>query len=187
MAAETLAIGDPGELYPRLVDGWASLPPAIRALHTIGRASGTFDVRIGANIFARMLAWFCGFPPAREATPVLLRVTRDGRFQRWHRTIGTARMVSRQWDAESRLCEGFGLFECHFDVEGRDGCLLFSQRTACVALGTFRIRIPAALAPSIRAEVCSDGDGARVSVAMSMPILGPILSYTGLVYAEPRS
>ena len=96
-------------------------------------------------------------------------------------------MVSRQWEAENRLCEGFGLFECHFDVESRDGCLHFAQRAAWLALGRLKIRIPNILAPDVRAEVCSAGDGARVSVAMSVPLLGPVLSYSGLMYAGSRS
>lgn len=183
MAVETLALDDPSDLYPKLVEGWASLPESVRALHAIGEATGMFDVRVGANPFARMLAWLCGFPRAGESA-VLLRVTRDGQSQRWHRTIGTTTMVTRQWNAEQRLCEGFGVFECRFDVERRDGCLHFVQRAACFGLGPFKIRIPAPVAPSVRAEVCSAGNGARVSVAMSIPLLGPVMSYAGVVYAR---
>lgn len=179
-------------LYERLiVDGWRGLDESVRRLHAAGvRVTGSFTVRRGASRTARMLASLLRLPAPGEVVPVQLRVTPSGDGERWHRTFNNRAFVTQQHAHDAALlAERMGPFEVRFRLCVEDGALVYQQESAALRALGLRVTLPAALSPRIEAsehaESC-DGraGGVRVSVRVTMPLVGLLLLYEGRLLME---
>jgi Domain of unknown function (DUF4166) len=151
------------------------------------RGVGTFCVRRGATLAARLLARLMRLPRAGARVPVRLVVTRAGRVERWHRTFAGRDFITYQRrTSEGLLAERAGLFELLFSLEERGGVRRYRQVGFALRLGRLRAGLPRRLWPlvSARERVSADGTRLRASVRVSVPLVGLLLAYGGSVELE---
>jgi hypothetical protein len=178
-------------LYAQLLDAsWGGLPEAIRALHTTGpgvRAHGRFRITNGTTRVSRALARVLHLPRADAAADIQLTITSDGTEESWRRTFDGVRLETRQFTAAPGvLGERIGALELRFRLEPSEHDLTYRQVGAALMLGAIRCRLPARLAPIVRAR--EEAAGARridVHVHVTVPAAGAILTYDGAVEVEP--
>jgi hypothetical protein len=182
--------GAPGALYPRLMGAqWLQLAEPVRFAHTpesTVRGSGRLRVAQGSSPLARVLAWLLRLPRASEAAETRLVVTSSAGGERWLRTFGGRRLDSRQYQVgDGELAERFGVLEFRFRLEASEGSLLFRQVGAGFVWGSVRLRLPERWAPRVDArEDPMSARRIRVHVHVTLPGLGPVLSYEGPIDFE---
>ncbi len=184
-------------LYERLVpEGWGGLDESVRRFHACGggraRAAGTFAVRRGRGLAARVLARLLGLPRGGEAVPLLLSVEpqADG-GERWRRTFAGKDFVTEQREhAGALMAERTGAFELLYRLHAEGGALAYRQEGAAVRAGRLRLRLPRLLAPRVEAWERAErdgGEGVLVSVRVTSPLVGLLIEYEGLVRMEEET
>lgn len=162
-------------------DTWQSLPSPIRAVHSPGRACGRLTVRRGRSLAARLVGALCRFPAAGADTPLALRVSADRGRLTWERRFGSRCLSTAQTVEGALLQEQLGPFVCAFELLSRNGGIEFLQRSASLALGPWRARLPSWLAPRVRGRAQASGAGVEIDVEISAPLVGLVLAYRGFV------
>jgi hypothetical protein len=173
-------------LYERLVaGGWGSLDEPVRRLHLSARGEGKFAVRRGEGRVARLVARLLGLPRSGEAVPLLLSVEPRGGGERWRRNFAGREFVTVQGEHVAGLmAERTGPFEILFRLTAEGGALAYVQEGAFLRVRSLRVRLPRLLAPRVEAWERAAGGGVRVSVRVTSPLTGPLISYEGLVRME---
>jgi hypothetical protein len=192
-------LGAPAPLYARILrDDWDRIAAPIRRVHSplpMLRARGQFRVERGGHPMARLLARLLRLPPASDAIDTRLIITAidHGDYsERWERTFGTSRVVTEQHDgpgpaSASDLVERFGLLELRFHLDATAGSLRYVQRDAAFRWRSARLRIPAPLAPRVDAREDPAGrTGVKVHVQVTLPMVGPLVTYEGIIEIEVK-
>jgi len=179
VASELLGISEqfPG-LYRRLLGAdWPQLAEPIRHAHTVlveSHGRGLFRIERGRHWLARAFGWILRLPPASAESEAHLTVTLEAEGELWVRRFGARRIVTYQYQAGPQVfAERFGIVEFRFRLEVAEGHLVFHQRGVTL-LG---VPIPESLAPTIQALE----EPGSVSVRISIPVGGLLLSYQGIV------
>jgi hypothetical protein len=120
-------------------------------------------------------------PAAGDRVPVTLQLQAFDGGQLWRRTFADRVLASLQYrHGSGMLAERFGLAECRFRVEARDGALVFVQTGSAIRLGPIAVPLAWGLGPRIVAHERSAGpDSVEVDVAISLPGAGLLLRYRG--------
>ena len=168
----------PPPLYALAVgDAFASLPPALRALHSVlrdGGASGEAVVTRGRHPLARLVARAIGFPPAGRHPLHVRFAERDG-SEVWTRDFSGRLFSSTLAMRAGRLTERFGLltfaFELPTDANGLE-MVIRSWR-----LGP--LRLPLFLAPRSRAREWEEAGRFHFDVDIALPLVGDVVRYRG--------
>jgi hypothetical protein len=172
----------PPPLYARVMGAdFARLSPAVARVHDLLRdsgASGRAIVRRGTNPVARAIATIMRFPPAGEH-PLDVAFAEANGFERWTRDFSGHRFSSELSQHRDRLIERFGPLRFTFAlvVEGA-GLRMIMQRWSFL-----RIPLPLALAPRSDAREWEEDDRFHFDVAIALPLVGPIVHYTGWLVA----
>ena len=85
------------------------------------------------------------------------------------------------------MAERTGPFELLFRLKAEGGALLYASESAALRVKSLRVRLPSLLAPRVEARERADEDGVRVSVCVTAPLFGPLISYEGLVRTEEEA
>lgn len=181
---------DPRPMYARLMgSSWLQLAEPVRLLHATEstvRAGGRLRIEHGRGPLARFLASLLGLPRASDSAETHLIVTAGADGERWLRTFEGRRLATRQYQVgECGLAERFGVMEFRFRLETSEGSLLYRQLASAFVFGPVRLRFPALIAPRIEAR--EDPAGAhqiRVHVSVALPLVGPVVTYDGLIDIE---
>ena len=173
-------------LYERLVgEGWHSLDEPVRRLHLCARGAGAFAVRQGGGRVARFVARMLGLPRSGEAVPLLLSVEPHGGGERWRRNFAGREFVTVQGEhAGALMAERTGPFEILFRLTAEGGALAYRQEGAFLRVKSLRVRLPRLLAPRVEAWERAAEGGVSVSVRVTSPLTGPLISYEGTVRTE---
>jgi hypothetical protein len=173
-------------LYERLVGkGWGRLDEPVRRLHLCARGEGKFAVRQGDGRVARAVARMLGLPRSGEAVPLLLSVEPHGEGERWRRNFAGREFVTVQAEhAAGLMAERTGPFEILFRLTAEGGALAYRQEGAFLRVKSLRVRLPRLLAPRVEAWERAAEGGVNVSVRVTSPLTGPLISYEGLVRTE---
>lgn len=152
---------------------YAALPLSLRAFHERDAAtvwSGVADVDGGISLIARLARTVFGLPKAGRDVPISVTVERAGNGEKWTRSFGGGRFVSRmKLSAPSHVTEAIGPFA--FDLAL--GCDGVSVAMPVVGWRLFGIPLPLALAPGSDSREFEDADGRyRFDVRLSMPLVG---------------
>ena len=179
-------------LYPRLLGAdWHALAPAVRRAHADGArlvGIGSFSVRHGSNLLARLMARAGGIPPASEAAPVRVTIRRRGGTEHWQRHLAGAQLVTVQRAlAGNLLAERLGTrpvsLELRFELSVEESALIYHQVGQVLRLGPVSVRVPHRLALRVTARERPDEDGISTNVAVV--VCGPgnslLFSYRGRV------
>ena len=193
-ASQPVERAGPPVLYAGLLGAsWAALHPEVRQLHSTfapQRMQGSFEVYHAPRLLARWVIRRLHLPGAGAAVPVLLEVVpavaskSDAPGESWRRRLGDVALATCQWAGrDGLLCERFGLLEFRFQLEVRDGALVYVQRSAALRLGQGALLLPWICAPRIlaREEGASLGAGVNVNVEVHVPWLGLLFGYRGSV------
>jgi len=174
-------------LYARLLGAsWLQLADPVRIIHGTSatvRARGRLRVMHGRGYLARLVARALRLPCACDAADTRLVITPGADGETWLRTFGDRQLDTRQYEAGAgELAERIGVLEFRFRLEALDGSLLFRQLEAALLLGSMRLRLPASCVPRVDArEDAAGADRVCVHVSVTLPALGPILTYDGMV------
>ncbi|MEM9027630.1 MAG: DUF4166 domain-containing protein [Pseudomonadota bacterium] len=175
-----------------LGDDFDALPAPLRRLHDVGGTAaftGRSEVVRGRSFVARSLGWVFGFPPTASDVPVHVMMERIGDQERWTRTFGKASFRStfvRPAQAKpGDVIERFGCFAFQLKLSVADGRMNFPVERARV-FGL--IPLPKWLTPvSETSEHVGDDGRAWFDVAVSLPGVGPLVSYRGWLQPAPQS
>ena len=128
-------------------------------------------------------------PPAGEAVETRLIVTPAGNGERWLRTFGTRALNTRQYPAgDHGVAERIGPLEFRFQREPCDDGTRFRQIHAAIVIGPVRVRLPRWCAPTVAAREDPAGERrVHIDVRVSLPLVGPILSYAGTIDLDEPS
>jgi len=173
-------------LYERLVgEGWDALDEPVRRLHLRARGVGVFAVRRGEGRLARVVARLMGLPQSGDEVPLWLSVEPHGGGERWRRNFAGREFVTEQGEHEGALmAERNGPFEILFRLTAEGGALLYDSEGAFLRVRSLRVRLPRLLAPRVEAWERAAEGGVSVSVCVTSPLTGPLISYEGLVRTE---
>jgi hypothetical protein len=142
-------------------------------------------IQRGSHPLARLLATLLRLPRAAEAAPTHLTVTACGNGQRWRRTFNRRRLETVQYALHTGgLAERYGALEIRFDLRPSAGGIRYVQRQAAVHLGSRRLHLPPALSPRVEAREEPALSGVSVSVCVSLPAIGLLVAYDGLIEIE---
>lgn len=184
---ETIERDMPPPLYARIMGKrYATLPPLVRAIHDViadGGAAGEGTVARGRNPLARLAGAMMRMPPA-GAYPVHVGFTeRDGK-EVWARNFGGHVFRSELSQAQGLAVERFGPLRFAFDLPSNAAGLRMELRR----WSAFGVPLPRFLGPRIAAREWQDGDRFRFEVNVAMPLMGPVVRYSGwlLPLAETR-
>src|SRR5215468_3545115 len=182
----------PSGLYPKLLGAsWSDLDSAIQRLHDSDgtvRAVGVFQVRHGTSRLARILARLARLPAEGEAVDVRLEVTSQEKSEEWRRTFAGRPLVSTQsYRPDGRLdgvmVERMGIVELRFRLEVVGGAINYHTVGAAVRFGSLHVPLPHWLSPCVTAweRAVGDMNQIHVSVNVTFPLLGRLISYEGLL------
>lgn len=177
-------------LYSRLLgDDWKLLAENIRLAHSVmSSRRGRFRVAHGTSWLARRMAQWSRLPAAVEDVETCLEIIAEGQTERWLRRFGSNDFTTRQWEGKNRLLtEQFGEWELAFKLCAVDGKLLYEQRGAKLSLCGVRIAVPRMCAPLVVASEMSDGERVLVSVVVTLPLVGRLISYEGYLEMKGTS
>jgi hypothetical protein len=174
-------------IYPQLVGAsWDSLHKTLQRFHSEGetvRASGVFRVRHGHNLLARWLARIARMPQEGDAAQVQLVVIRSKNGEEWQRRFADVPLRSSQLTDSGLLVEHIAFLEIWLRIEITDGGLVYRLCRAALRLGSFRLFLPHSCSPRLIASERATGnpDEILVAVEVSMPLLGRLLTYEGIL------
>ena len=176
-------------LYERVMGAkWTLLHETLRHLHggALQRsATGKLRIRRNSCLAARIILKLASLPSESAATPTSLTVRVRGTKEEWERDFSGLRVMSIQQAEGPLLIEAFGRLAICFRLEAQNGGLQFMQERAQVRLGALHVAVPSIVAPEVSAtEVPVDEDGFWVNVSITIPAIGLLLAYEGLVHLE---
>ena len=177
----------PTSLYPRIVGpAWANLSESVRRLHSgMLQGDGRFTVRHGEGGAARLLTRLMHLPEAGAEIPVKLNVTTHKSGERWHRTFGAGVPFvteQRAGDESGLMIEDIGPTEIRYRLEIAGGALFYRQVGTRLRMGPLRLPLPRWLAPRIVArESALDNKSTHISVEVTLPLIGRLISYKGYI------
>jgi hypothetical protein len=166
--------------------GWANLGEPVQRLHT-GTSqlsgAGKFTIRHGERGLARLLARLMRLPSAGVDVPVKLIVTPHERGERWHRTFGPVPFITEQRAGEGFMVERIGPTEVSYRLEVAGGALFYRHTGTALRLGPIRLPLPHRLAPHItaRESAMPDEKSTHISVKVTLPLVGLLISYKGYI------
>jgi hypothetical protein len=123
---------------------------------------------------ARLLGGVMGMPPAGSYPLHVGFAERDGR-ETWTRDFGGYRFRSELSARKGLVVERFGPIRFAFALPSDRGGLRMELRRWSV----FGVQLPRMLAPRIDAREWQEGDRFRFAVAVSAPLAGRVVRYSG--------
>lgn len=168
----------PQPLYARLMgERFAGLPRLVQMIHAVsgdGGAAGEGRVERGRSPLARLLGAAMGMPPAGSYPLHVGFAERDGR-ETWRRDFGGHRFRSELSACKGLLVERFGPIRFAFALPSDGAGLSMELRHWSI----FGVPLPRLLAPRIDAREWQEDDHFRFDVAVSAPLAGHIVRYSG--------
>ena len=181
MSVETEETPAPTLFRSALADRWDLLPDEVKALHCVQDVesfSGEAQVTRGSSAFARLAAWFFGFPPAADRIPLTVLKTRTDDGEIWERNFGGR--IFRSYCTPSprkyRYRERFWLFTYEQELPVEDSCMRLPVRRGWF-LG---LPLPRPFLPTSESREYAEGGVFHFDVSLGAPFgAGLIVRYKG--------
>lgn len=181
---ETAELPQPPPLYSRVLGpAFASLPAAVRAIHTVlrdGGVHGRAKVTRGRNPVARAIAALFGFPPEGEHK-VHVALSESRGVETWIRDFSGHRFSSRLSQQGQKLVERFGPLRFGFDLVADDKGLAMQLKRWWLG----PVPLPLALAPRSLAREWEEDGRFHFDVPIALPLIGLVVHYRG--WLEPAA
>ena len=175
------------KLYHKMLGSqWNELDPLFRHYldHNNIQAVGNFVVSNGSGSVSEFVARILQLPRKTDKAKVKLTVRPEGDHEIWERSFPDKNLVSVHSVSPDRLLsEDFGTFSFTFRLTADQGGVLFDHVSTFVNVLGMRLRIPRFLSPRIfaREDPAKSDAEAKVSVSLSVPLFGNVLSYGGII------
>lgn len=174
-----------GRVYPdALGDAFTRLSPVLRDFHEARSHAiwaGRATVRGGTNKASRAIAALFGFPAAQGDVPVTVRVVQQDGHETWLRDFGGARFQSQHRACVGRWSgcveERFGPVRFRIATVERDGQLQLVMQ----GWSFLGVPLPRALMPRSRVSERQEGSAFVFDVEVSLPLLGRLIHYVGML------
>jgi hypothetical protein len=130
------------------------------------------------------MARLARLPATGEAVDVRLQVTAQEECEEWRRTFAGRPLLSLQYDrGAGLLMERLGTVEMLLRLEVVGGALSYQTLSAALRLGFLRVPLPYRLSPYVTAweKAVGDTNQIHVSVDVTMPLLGRLIAYEGIL------
>jgi hypothetical protein len=165
---------------------WERLAPAVRHAHEHGvEHVGRFRIEHGGNALSRLLARLVRLPPPAQDVETRLVIVAGNGAETWQRSFGGRRFRTSQRCEADSIVERWGCVEICLHPRVEVAALRYEQVRACLRAGALRIRLPRCLAPRVEAhESPATNDSVRVHVAVTLPLVGLLIAYDGVVGAS---
>jgi len=168
---------------------FTQLHPLLQQLHLDGGTlSGTVELDLAAGFagwVGRRLAAKLGIPSESGSYPFEVHIEhRQGQLL-WSRRFAHSHAMLSVFEPVGSHASGYwrevtGATELHLQVDIQDG----GWHWRCVGMHLHGVPLPLWLAPRTRAYKEVEGGAYRFYVGFSLPLLGTVLSYSGLLQAE---
>jgi hypothetical protein len=165
------------------------LDPKLQQLYVHGgRLSGEAGIELGQGV-AGWLGWLLAkcmsIPTARRKHEFAVDVTQEGKTLHWRRSFDGKTSLDSDFIACGRLGDGFllensGPIRLALSVDVVNGGWYWRRRR----IWLFGVPMPQFLFPSTVAYKRIECGRYRFYVSFSLPLLGPLLSYGGLLDAD---
>jgi uncharacterized protein DUF4166 len=130
------------------------------------------------------MARLARLPAEGEAVDVRLQVTAQEEWEEWRRTFAERPLVSMQSTrGAGLLVERLGIVEMLMRLEVVGGALSYQTVSATLRLGFLRVPLPYRLSPYVTAleKAVGDTNQIHVSVDVTLPLLGRLIAYNGIL------
>lgn len=188
----SLGILSVNRIYPKLLGAyWNNLSNGVRLFHSQDQfvdASGQFEVRHGQHPVARLLNRLLQMPAEGPAVPVTLSVYVFNTSERWCRSFAGRQLETEQRPAgDGILLERVGLLRLRLALSVMEGRLHYRSVGVDCGFRSFWLSIPSWLGPQVVAtEEGIDDHSTRVSVTVTLPLIGELLCYRGTIIRHER-
>lgn len=166
---------------------WDDVSAKVRRSHLSGEALNAtccLDVAGSSSVVGRMISRIVGLPPSMKSAPVTLHIRSSPEGEIWQRMFPGCNLCSVQSRSrEGYLIDRFRLIAFYFRLDIANGGILHKHMHTYLVFGSFHLRLPRFLAPEVASHEEPDPieDASRITVSLSMPIAGHLLTYTGIV------
>ncbi len=169
-------------LYQRvLAEKFDALPPTIKAVHTFEdpkQLSGEADVHCNETMIGWLLLRFMRLPRSGKRQKARIRLEQDGPGEQWHRSFGCDSFSSRvrpHGKKPDRIVESMAGVSAVIALQVIPGGLQWEIES----LSLIGLPLPRCIAPVTKATEREVNGLYRFDVSISLPLLGPLISYQG--------
>ncbi len=168
---------------------FASLHPLLQALHTQGgtlRGQVLIDIPSGVGgLIGRRLAQKLGVPSAGGTHQLVVHISHEAGQLHWNRCFNNTAEMKSTFEPVGTITYGYwlertGPLAVRVTVDIIEG----GWHWRCLSLHFMGIALPLFLFPKSRAYKIIESEKYRFYVGFSLPVLGTVLSYSGLLVAE---
>ncbi|MBI4535207.1 MAG: DUF4166 domain-containing protein [Ignavibacteriae bacterium] len=170
-----------------LRERWNDVSPKVRASHLTGEelhANCCLDIAGSSNILGRIVSRIVSFPRAKAAAEVELRIRSSPEGEIWERFFPDCTLNSLQSvSPDGHLIDRFGKIAFRFNLEVSNGCIHHHHTDTYLTFGSLNFRLPRFVSPRVTSHEEPDPteDASRISVSVHMPVIGYLLTYSGIV------
>lgn len=173
-------------------DGFARLHPVLQALHrSSGRLSGQVSLQFGAGlagVLGRRLTRRLGIPESAGAHQLDVTIGHDATTLQWDRCFDGVHHLRSSFRPKGRWPDGHwiestGPLELELAVDVVEG----GWHWRAIGLRLHGVRVPLWLIPRSSAYKRIEDGAYRFFVGFSLPLLGQVFSYSGLLQARPHA
>ena len=183
-----MTIPAPMSLYQNLLrEHWNAVSPRVKNSHLSGKelhANCCLDVVGSSNVVGKIIGRIISLPVPGKAAPVTLHIHECPEGELWERMFPDCNLRSVQsQSAEGYLVDRFGVIAFCFHLEVSNGGIINQHRKTYLRFGVLSLRLPWFVSPRVVShEEPDDKESAsRITVSLSMPLVGHLLSYNGIV------
>jgi hypothetical protein len=175
-------------LYRELLgEQWNHVSPKVKNSHLSGevlRAQCCLDVVGSPNFLGKIISRIVSFPAPTKGANVHLHIRSSPEGELWERIFPDRNLQSVQSQCPAGyLIDRFGLMAFWFRLETLRGGILHNHMRTYIGLGIFNLRLPMFISPKVvsHEEPDPDEEASRIKVSVSLPMVGHLLTYSGIV------
>lgn len=166
---------------------WADVSSRVRGSHLSAEelhAECLLDIAGASNAAGRCIARLVSFPAARSAAQVSLTIRAVPEGELWEREFPDCVLRSVQSAGNGGfLVDRFRYIAFWFRLEAAAGGIRHRHTRTYLHWGALALRVPMMLSPRILSFEEPDAveEASRITVHVTMPVLGHLLTYKGIV------
>lgn len=181
-------LADTMNLYRELLrEQWDSVSLKVKNSHLSGEvlhAQCCLDVVGSSNLLGKIISRMVSFPAPMKAANVDLHIRSSPDGEIWERVFPDRNLRSVQSRSpDGYLVDRFGIVAFLFRLEILHEGILHNHIRTYLKLGIFNLRLPMFMSPRIvsHEEPDSHEDASRINVSVFLPMIGHLLTYSGIV------
>ena len=170
-----------------LREQWDDISPKVRNSHLsdeVLHATCSLDVVGSSNVLGTIISRIVSFPAPMKSAKVELHIRSTPHGELWERKFPDRNLRSVQSQSpDGHLIDRFGMIAFWFRLESSNGGIIHHHVRTYIKLGFLNLRLPMFKSPKVISHEEPDAveEASRINVSVSMPLIGQLLSYSGIV------